>query len=312
MYLSVVVPTLNGRDRLARSLDSLAAHAPDAEVVVVNGPSADGTTGMVRDRDDVDVLVELSARTLNVARNAGIQAASGEAVAFLGHDFAVAPEWADTVRDRLVDRLVVTGPTRRQVYGGQTADEPERRRICKRHVSYFDGGNVAFRASVLDDLDGFDEYLETGGARDAAHRLAGLGYDVVWEPGMQVSLDHETDGGVDSRDPEWKYRALAYRLVKNYGLRPEIARRTLRHAGSEAYATARDVVVGDAVPTSWFGTSRSVVVGTAVGARDGLVARARDRTPTRNPHGVSTRADRAVARYDWRSSPPSSSSSSGS
>ena len=91
MDLSVVVPTLNGRDRLATSLDSLATHAPDAEVVVVNGPSADGTTGMVRDRDDVDVLVELSARTLNVARNAGIQAATGDAVAFLGYAFAVGP-----------------------------------------------------------------------------------------------------------------------------------------------------------------------------------------------------------------------------
>jgi glycosyltransferase involved in cell wall biosynthesis len=304
MELSVVVPTLNGRDRLATSLDSLAAHAPDAEVVVVNGPSADGTTGMVRDRDDVDVLVELSARTLNVARNAGIQAASGDAVAFLGYDFALEPGWAEAVRDRLTERAVVTGPTSRRVYGGRTADEAERRRICKRDVTYFDGGNVAFRRAALDDLDGFDEYLETGGARDAAHRLAGLGYDVVWEPTMRVSLDHETDGGVDSRDWEWKYRALAYRLVKNYGLRPEVARRTLSHAGSDALSTARDVVVGEAVPTSWFGTTRAVVVGMVDGSRHGLVARARDRTPTRNPNGVSKRTDRAVAQYDWRSSSP--------
>jgi glycosyltransferase involved in cell wall biosynthesis len=302
MDLSVVVPTLNGRDRLATSLDSLAAHAPEAEVVVVNGPSADGTTGMVRDRDDVDVLVELSARTLNVARNAGIQAASGDAVAFLSYDFAVEPEWAGAIRSGLAEDAVVTGPTSRRVYGGRTADDPERRRICKRDVAYFDGGNVAFRAAALDALDGFDEYLRTGGARDAAHRLAGLGYDVAWEPRMQVALDHETDGGVDSRDWEWKYRALAYRLVKNYGLRPEIARRTLRHAGSDAVSTAKDVLVGDSEPTSWFRTSRSVGVGMAVGFRDGLVARARDRTGTRNPRGVSTREDRAVALYDWRSS----------
>jgi glycosyltransferase involved in cell wall biosynthesis len=306
MDLSVVVPTLNGRDRLATSLDSLAAHAPEAEVVVVNGPSADGTTGMVRDRDDVDVLVELSARTLNVARNAGIQAASGDAVAFLGYDFAVDPEWADAVDARLAEDPVVTGPTRRRVYGGQTADAPERRRICKRDVAYFDGGNVAFRRSVLDDLDGFDEYLQTGGARDAAHRLAGLGYSVAWEPGMQVSLEHETDGGVEARDWEWKYRALAYRLVKNYGLRPEVARRTLRHAGSDALSTAKDVLRGESVPTSWFGTSRSVTVGIVTGFRHGLVARARDRSPSRNPRGVSTRTDRAVAQYDWRQSSSSS------
>jgi glycosyltransferase involved in cell wall biosynthesis len=310
MDLSVVVPTLNGRERLATSLDSLAAHASEAEVVVVNGPSADGTTGMVRDRDDVDVLVELSARTLNVARNAGIQAASGDAVAFLSHDFAVEPDWAEGIRDGLDASPVVTGPTSRRVYGGHTADEPERRRICKRDVSYFDGGNVAFRRAVLTELDGFDEYLETGGARDAAHRLAGLGHDVAWVPAVQVSLEHETDGGVTSRDWEWKYRALAYRLVKNYGLRPEVARRTLSHAGADALSRTRDVLTGDVAPTAWFGMGKDVVTGMAAGARHGLVARARDRTSTRNPNGVSKRTDRAVAQYDWRSSASSSSSSS--
>ncbi|ERH11958.1 MAG: hypothetical protein J07HB67_00969, partial [halophilic archaeon J07HB67] len=38
MELSVVVPTLNGRDRLATALDALTAAAPTAEVIVVNGP----------------------------------------------------------------------------------------------------------------------------------------------------------------------------------------------------------------------------------------------------------------------------------
>ena len=54
MQLSVVVPTLNARRRLVACLDALAAVAPESEVVVVNGPSADGTTGIVREREDVD------------------------------------------------------------------------------------------------------------------------------------------------------------------------------------------------------------------------------------------------------------------
>jgi len=45
-----------------------------------------------------------------------------------------------------------------------------------------------------------------------------------------------------------------------------------------------------------------VISGIATGISDGLVSRARDRTPARNPHGISKRADRAVARYDWRPS----------
>src|SRR6056297_4181001 len=118
MDLSVVLSTLNGRDRLATSLDALAEYAPDAEVVVVNGPSADGTTGMVRDRDDVDVLVELSDRTLNVSRNAGIQTASGDAIAFVRYDVAVEDRWLDGLTDGLEEAAVVTGPSHQTLRAG--------------------------------------------------------------------------------------------------------------------------------------------------------------------------------------------------
>jgi len=43
-----------------------------------------------------------------------------------------------------------------------------------------------------------------------------------------------------------------------------------------------------------------VLVGLAGGSSDGLVARGRDRSPARNPNGISERADRAVAKYDRR------------
>ena len=300
MNLSVVVPTLNGRDRLAAGLDALAEAAPDAEVVVVNGPSADGTTGMVRDRDDVDVLVEISDRTLNVARNAGIRAASGDAVAFVRYDVAVEERWFDGVTDGLEEAAAVTGPSHQTLRAGMTTETLERRTICGRDVTYFNGGNVAFRRDALEELDGFDEYLVTGGARDAAHRLAGIGQRVTWRPQMSVRSEYEADGGVNERDWRWKYRALGYRLAKNYGFRPTVARRTLRHARTDAVSAARDVVRGDATPTGWFGTGRDVLGGMATGISDGLVARARDRTTTRNPHGCSKRADRAVAKYDWR------------
>ncbi len=300
MQLSVVVPTLNGRDQLSSCLDQLTAIAPDAEVIVVNGPSADGTTGMVRDRADVDVLVEVSARTVNVARNAGIEVASGDIIAFVSDDLRVEDSWRTAIAEGLTKAPVVTGPTHRTVTGGMTTESPETRHISRRHVTYFSGNNVAFEADVLDALDGFDEYLETGGARDAAHRLAGMETPVAWEPSMSVRCEYEADGGHTHRDWGWKYRALSYRLIKNYGVRPTVLRRTLSHAVGDAASTARDVISGNAQPTVWFGTGRDVVSGMATGFSDGLIARSRDREDSRNPHGISKRADRAVARYDWR------------
>ncbi len=304
MQLSVVVPTLNGRDQLSSCLDQLTAIAPEAELIVVNGPSADGTTGMVRDRDDVDVLVEVSARTVNVARNAGIEVASGDVIAFVSDDLRVEDSWRTAITEGIAETPVVTGPTHQTVTGGVTTESPETRAITSRQVTYFSGSNVAFEAEVLDALDGFDEYLETGGARDAAHRLAGMKIPVAWEPSMSVRCEYEADGGHTQRDWGWKYRALSYRLIKNYGVRPTVLRRTLSHAVSDAASTARDVVGGTAQPTAWFGTGRDVVSGMATGFSDGLIARSRDREDSRNPHGISKRADRAVARYDWRCSTP--------
>ncbi|MFB6176173.1 MAG: glycosyltransferase family 2 protein, partial [Halobaculum sp.] len=236
MELSVIVPTLNGRDRLATALDALAAETPEAEIIVVNGPSADGTTGMVREREDVDVLVEVSDRNVNVARNAGIEAASGDVIAFVGDDHDVEEGWADAITDAIAGgAAVVTGPCRRPVRGGATSESAETREIAGRQVTYFHGDNVAFDAATIQRLDGFDEYLETGGARDAAHRLAGLGIDVTWRSDAATITEVEAvDGGHEKPDWRWKYRALAYRLVKNYGLRPTTVFRTVRHAFGDA------------------------------------------------------------------------------
>lgn len=299
MDISVVVPTLNDRDRLEGCLDALAAESPE-EVIVVNGPSTDGTSGMVRDRDDVDVLVEIDDRNVNTSRNAGLDRARGDALAYLTPVVRVEDGWTDAVRETLSDAGVVTGPTHEELRAGVATDTVETRAIRGRSVTYFNGGNAAFSREVLEDLDGFDENLETGGARDAAHRIAGLEYGVAWASDMCVSREAATDGGTMERDWRMRYHSLAYRLAKNYGLHPTVWWRTGRHAVADAIATLRDVARGDARPTHWFGNGRDVVLGSTSGYADGIRARYADRSPRRNPNGWSARADRAVAVYDKR------------
>jgi glycosyltransferase involved in cell wall biosynthesis len=300
MNISVVVPTLNARDELAGSLDAITEHVPDAEVIVVNGPSADGTTGMVQERDDVDVLVEMADRTINAARNAGITHASTDIVALVNHTLSVTESWYDAVCDGLAEHDVVTGPTHTQLTAGIETETVESRTIKGRTVMYFNGGNVAFHREPLEELDGFDEYLEIGGARDMAHRLAGREFSVTWDDEMAVRRDVGADGGEEETNWGWKYRSLAYRLVKNYGLRPTVTRRLLGHAGSDAFSELRAVISGDARPSQWLGTGRDVVVNLVGGTKDGLVARRLDRTDRRNPRGESASTNRPVTVYDWR------------
>ncbi|MCU4925313.1 glycosyltransferase family 2 protein [Halobacteria archaeon AArc-dxtr1] len=292
MKLSVVVSTLNGRERLLDCLDALAAATPpSAEVIVVNGPSSDGTTGAVRDRDDVDVLVEISERNRNVSRNAGLETVTGSVVAFLDDRTVVDDGWYAALDAAMCAGAdVVTGPV-----SGDAATNLRSRTVGGRAVTEFDGDNVAFDRTVLDALDGFDESVETGGAVDAAHRIADLGFDVVSDPGMRVRRQTNLDPGWGPR-----YRSLSYRLTKNYGPRPTITARIVGSALRDAAGAAKAVATGESTPTGWLGNGLAVTTNAAKGYADGLRARYADRTTRRNPNGVSARHDRAVRLYDRR------------
>jgi glycosyltransferase involved in cell wall biosynthesis len=355
MDVSVVVPTLNARVQLVQCLDALSEHAPEAEVIVVNGPSTDGTTGMVRDREDVAVLVEIADRNLNVARNAGLNRASGEWIAFLADEYVIEPEWlgalttaaepSDTATPRLVaalperllgvgHRLVdgfraigaramglvgrrsdsedgdpderpdrdhtpgaVTGPVHRELTGGVTTESLETRSVAGTEITYFDPDNVAFERGALESADGFDEYLHIGGARDLAHRLAAYGSMVSWVGEMAVRGEYGTDG--TGRDHRRSVRSLAYRLVKNYGLRPTVIGRVLDRIVSDARTGTRRAVGGEDTVSQWVGGLRDLLVGGARGTFDGLRSRWGDRE-RHNPNGFSARTDRAVEVYDRR------------
>ncbi|ELY43664.1 glycosyltransferase family 2 protein [Natronorubrum sulfidifaciens] len=299
MELSVVVSTLNDREQLLSSLDVLTERTPPAtELIVVNGPSSDGTSGVVRERPDVDVLVEISERNPNVSRNAGFRAATGDVIAFLDGEYAIEHSWYDAIERSIAGGTdVVTGP----VTGTETDhDLRTPRTIAGRDVVHFDGDNVAFDRTVLEALDGFDEYLEVGGERDGAHRVAGLGFDTDWDAEMAARSEVGTDGGQTDRDWGMAYRSLSYRLSKNYGPRPTVLARTIGSAIRDGASGVRGVLAGDETPTGWFSDGTDVVTNAARGLRDGLYARYTDRSSQRNPNGLSVRHDRAVRVYDRR------------
>ena len=298
MSLSVVVPTLNGREQLATCLDGLRAVAPDAEVVVVNGPSPDGTTGMARERTDVDRIVQIADRRLTVAWNAGIDHASGESIALLNRSLTVEQGWLDGLNAGLIDAAVVTGPTRAELRGGTTAEARRTQTIAGRTVQQITPGNFAVRRSILDEFDGFDEYLEDGGTEDLAHRVANAGYAVDWQPTMAATREYEADGGVTERRWYWEYRGRAYTWAKNYGLRPSVLARLLGTSLRDAGRSLRAVIGGGATPSKWLGNGRDVTAGMLTGLKDGRRARRRDAAPRRNPNGRSMRTDRVVEVYE--------------
>src|SRR5205814_3294574 len=93
--LTVVIPTFQRKDRLARVLDGLSRQThPAFEVVVVDDGSTDGTSQYLRETRfpfHVCAISQLNAGPA-AARNAGVAAAKGDVVLFLDDDVIPAPE----------------------------------------------------------------------------------------------------------------------------------------------------------------------------------------------------------------------------
>jgi rSAM/selenodomain-associated transferase 2 len=87
--LSVVIPTLNAAGSLARTLDCLGERR-DAQVIVADGGSADGTMALAR-AAGAEVVQAPRGRGPQLA--AGAAAARGDWLLFLHADTALAPGW---------------------------------------------------------------------------------------------------------------------------------------------------------------------------------------------------------------------------
>jgi O-antigen biosynthesis protein len=176
--ISVVVCTHNGEATLAQCLERAAELTyPDFEVVVVDDGSTDGSADVARARGAT--LVQTEHRGLSFARNAGVQRATGEIVAFLDDDAYPDPDWLHYVAAslRANDHAGMGGPNIPPEDDGLIADcvaaapgGPIHVLISDREAEHLPGCNMAFRKSALQDIGGFDERF----------RVAGDDVDVCW------------------------------------------------------------------------------------------------------------------------------------
>jgi len=96
--ISVIINTDGRVGSLAVCLESLKyLRYPNFEVVVVAGPTRDGTHELCLARGDEIVFAECPERNLSMSRNISIQVSSGEIVGFLDDDSVPEPEWLDDV-----------------------------------------------------------------------------------------------------------------------------------------------------------------------------------------------------------------------
>jgi GT2 family glycosyltransferase len=190
--VSVVVASYNGARTLEACLASLdRLNYPDYEVILVDDGSKDDTRQIASDHPDARYIFQEN-KGLSVARNTGINAATGEVVAFTDSDCRADEDWlyyliGDLLRsdfagigghnflppeDSCVAAAVMVSP------GG-----PAHVMLTDREAEHIPGCNMAFYKWALDDIAGFDPiYRKAGDDVDVCWRLQQAGRRIGFSP----------------------------------------------------------------------------------------------------------------------------------
>ncbi len=188
--VSVVVPTYQRAQVLARALDSAVAQTyPDVEIVVVDDGSTDDTEAVVARYGERVRYVRQTNGGVSAARNRGIAVSTGELVAFLDSD----DTWRDdklalqvaylAAHERvglvLCDLFRSSGGVVRRMYRRETLPHDGQVLVWVLRDARLPPSTALVRRAVLDDVGGFDTTLRTAEDLDLHLRIA-----EKWEVGL--------------------------------------------------------------------------------------------------------------------------------
>jgi O-antigen biosynthesis protein len=193
--ISVVVCTYNGARTIRDCFEGLVAlEYPDFEVIVVNDGSRDGTAAIASEYGFSVISTEN--RGLSRARNTGLQAATGEIVAYIDDDARPDPHWLTYLASTFLStrHVGVGGPNIPPDGDGPIADcvanapgGPVHVLLSDQEAEHIPGCNMAFRKAALEAIGGFDAQFRTAGDDvDLCWRLQQRGWTIGFNPGAMV------------------------------------------------------------------------------------------------------------------------------
>jgi O-antigen biosynthesis protein len=193
--ISVVVCSYNGARTLHDCLGALARVAYSSyEVIVVDDGSTDSTAEIARQY--ACRLIRTENCGLASARNTGLEAATGEIVAYIDDDAYPDPHWLTylAVTFMTTTHAGVGGPNLPPAGDGSIADcvanapgGPVHVLVSDREAEHIPGCNMAFRAACLRAIDGFDpQFRIAGDDVDVCWRLRDRGWTLGFSPAAVV------------------------------------------------------------------------------------------------------------------------------
>jgi glycosyltransferase involved in cell wall biosynthesis len=298
--ISVAICTRDRAESLERCLRSLQKMSvtPHEIILVDNAPRTDATRRVVEKMQDElpNLRYVLEPRPgLDVARNAAVQAATGEILAYTDDDVEVHPEWLMGIRRGFAHPKVmaVTGlalPAELETasqwifetrwgfgrgYRPLTFNQRFFRPYRSSAVPVWDvgaGANMAFRREIFARVGGFDERLDAGAAGCSGdsefwYRVMAEGWWCQYEPSAVVSHYHRRDeAGLEHQLHYYMKGHVAALLVQHqkYGHRSNL-RNAFIHL--PIYYAKLFAIRTRQGPTSWVGGLKGQVTGCLAGMK---------------------------------------------
>jgi GT2 family glycosyltransferase len=193
--VSVVVCSYNGGSTLRDCCNGLQQlDYPDYEVIVVDDGSHDATAAIANEFGFQ--LIQTENRGLSSARNTGLDASTGEIVAYIDSDARPDPHWLRylAISFRHAQHAAVGGPNLPPAGDGPVADCVANAPGSPMHVLYSDnlaehvpGCNMAVRKACLRAIGGFDpQFRVAGDDVDVCWRLQNCGWTIGFNPAALV------------------------------------------------------------------------------------------------------------------------------
>lgn len=230
--ISVVIPTWKGRAWLPDCIASLRAQTlPQAEIIVVDNGSRDGSAGWLAAQDDLRVITNPKNIGFAAAANQGFRAATAPFIALLNDDTRPDPRWLEAlVQPMLADERIgacasllvfADRPATVQSAGiamDRAAIAWDRLGGCPvaeaqqpGEVFGASGGAALYRRAMLDEVGLFDErffaYLEDV---DLAWRARTAGWRCVYVP---VALVYHVTSATSGEGSPFKKQLLGRNKV---------------------------------------------------------------------------------------------------
>ena len=194
LFVSLIIPVLNGEKYIARCLTSILNQnlpAGKYEIIVVDNGSTDRTQQIVR---SLGVFLHVvPGATVGALRNAGARIARGNYLGFVDSDVEIGSHWLEKGLLSFHDKSVVSsGCFPRPPSPSTWVQEAwgihqcgARNYASDRGVTWLPSMNLIVRRTAFDAIGGFNDVLVTAEDVDLCYRLNGQG-KIVRNPDMEA------------------------------------------------------------------------------------------------------------------------------